>query len=134
MQLPKEQYRNLKKLIPDIDSLKAGDRLVLSAPGYQNLEFEIDHQDEKVAVARLCRWFEHPSGDSFPDGGMEIQIDCGKQQVKPISIQEPTYAEEGMVLPPLDKAPDEALRTWLRTLNRLGFKPQNLETSTAPTI
>ena len=134
MRIWKEHYRTLKQLILAVDSLQTGGRVVLTAPNYQNLEFEVDHRDENGAIARLCRWFEHPSGDSFPDGGMEIKIDHGRKEVKPISLQTPTYAEEGMVLPPFDKTPDEALRTWLRTLHRLGFKAQSLETDVAPII
>lgn len=134
MQIWKEHYRTLQKLIPAIDSLKGGDRTILAAPGYQNLEFEVDHREGTTAIAKLCRWFEHPSGDSFPDGGMEIHLDHSQRQIKPISIQTPTYVEEGMVLPPFDKTLDKALHSWLKTLNQIGFKAQNPETGTAAVI
>lgn len=128
MKIWKEHYRALQRLVPMLDSMPAGERTILEAPGCLDLEFDITHRDKDgTAIVTLCQWFDHPSGDSFPDGGMEIRLDHAKKEAWPYSIQTPTFDEPGKVLPPLDKNLDDALHEWLGNLNRLNFKTKDAQ-------
>lgn len=125
----KEHYRLLEQLVPNLDSLPPGERVVLAASGWQDLELHINHRDENGSVVTLCRWFEHPSGDCFPDGGMEIALNHAAREASPLSIQDAVYQEAGQVLPPSNKGLEDSLHQWLKTMNRLGFQPRKTSAS-----
>ncbi len=129
MKIWKEHYRALERLVPNLGSMHSGERVILQAPECLDLEFDVTHRNEDGAFVALSRWFEHPSGDVFVDGGMEMTIDYAKKEARPVSVQPPMYDEAGCVLPPLDKSPDEALREWLNTLNKLKFKAKEASLS-----
>lgn len=119
----RENFKMLKTIIPEIESLKGGGNAVLSAKSYQNLEFEVMRGDSEQPIGTLCRWFEHPSGDTFADGGMEMKIDFLKGELQAVSMREPTYLEEGVTLPNYEERQlDGILFGWLKTLNERGYK------------
>lgn len=121
----KEHYRSLERLVPAIGEIGMGEDKILAAPNCQDLTFEVSHRNKDSAIVALCRWFEHPSGDCFPDGGMEIKLDFLKKEAVPISIQDPVYGEPGVVLPVFEGNLDKTLQVWLKTLERLQFKSAN---------
>lgn len=121
----KEHYRSLERLVPGIGDIGVGENRTLTAPKHQDLTFEVSHRNRDSATAALCRWFEHPSGDCFPDGGMEIKLDFLKKEAVPISLQDPVYGEPGTVLPVFEGNLDKTLQAWLKNLERLQFKSAN---------
>ncbi len=121
--MQKAHFRDLAGLIPGLGDMKDGESIVLSAPANQELTFHVLYRKGDEAVVALKRYFNHPSGDCFSDGGMEMKIDFRTKEATPFGLEEPLYWEEGCVLPPLGaKSLDDALHEWLATLQKHGFK------------
>lgn len=130
MDVFKTIYEHLHKVVPNIDQLKVGDRLRLSAPQFMDLHVEILRREGGGrTVISLAHYFEQ-EGDLMADPEMEVAVVPNLKLAEALSITQhalgiyrEVYPQPGKVNIDEKKGQNDFLATWLNNLIMQGHRP-----------
>jgi len=125
-------YRNLKKVIPNLDKIKIGDDFTLKSGGYMDLHIKVYGNDKYGRLILSLAHYGVQNGDLMSDPRMEIAIDSKNHTVEALSYENHymgVYSEvydnmyqQNKVNLREKKNQNDFLRTWINNLIEQGFK------------
>ena len=121
-----QNYKRLKKLIPDLDTLPANCYRKSKSNGFMDLSFEVLSRGTDQFICAMAHYFEM-NGDLVPDPDMEIRVVPSMKMVEALTFQDQfgfqvVYPEPGKVNPQVKKELNQFLRQWLGNLIKQGHK------------
>ena len=121
-----QNYKRLKKLIPDLDTLPANCYRKSKSNGFMDLSFEILSSSKDQFICAMAHYFEM-NGDLVADPDMEIKVIPSMQMIEALTYQDQfgfqvVYPEAGKVNPRAKKDLNQFLGQWLKNLISQGHK------------
>jgi SNF2 family DNA or RNA helicase/uncharacterized protein YqiB (DUF1249 family) len=137
-----KNYRNLKKVIPNLDSIKVGDHFKLKSDGYMDLSVEGYGTDSQGRRIVSMGQFGTQNGDLMSDPRMEIAVDSKYGTVEALTFENHyagTYSEvyddmfeQKAVNLKEKKGQNSFLGTWIQNLIEQGHKGETSEATAKP--
>ena len=115
-----QNYKRLKQLIPDLDTLPENCSRKSKSNGFMDLSFEILSKSPDQFTCAMAHYFEQ-NGDLIADPDMEIRVIPSMQMIEALTYQDQfgfqvVYPETGKVNLKVKKELNRFLGQWLKNL------------------
>ena len=119
-------YKRLKKLIPDLDTLTVETHRKSKSGGFMDLSFEVLSRTTDQFTGALAHYFEQ-NGDLVADPDMEIRVVPSMRMIEALTYQDQfgyrvVYPEAGKVNLQAKEELNQFLGKWLKNLIAQGHK------------
>jgi hypothetical protein len=121
-----QNYKRLKKLIPDLENLPANCYRKSKSNGFMDLSFEILSSSKDQFICAMAHYFEQ-NGDLVADPDMEIRVVLSMKMIEALTYQDQfgfrvVYPEPGKVNLQAKKELNQFLGQWLKNLIDQGHR------------
>jgi len=121
-----QNYKRLKKLIPDLDILTVETHRKSKSGGFMDLSFEVLSCGTDQFTCAMAHYFEQ-NGDLIADPDMEIRVVPSMQMIEALTYQDQfgfrvVYPEAGKVNLQAKKELNQFLGQWLKNLIAQGHQ------------
>ena len=121
-----QNYKRLKQLIPDLDTLPSNCYRKSKSNGFMDLSFEILSRGADQFNCAMAHYFEM-NGDLVPDPDMEIRVIPSMKIIEALTYQDQfgfraAYPEQGKVDLGAKKELNQFLGQWLKNLIAQGHR------------
>lgn len=125
MNIQKEIYRRLARVIPNLYSIKESGKS--EVPGFMDFNLDILQRKGDVLRIAISHYYKHPSGDMIPDPDMEILVNRETETAEALTYQDvyvyqEVHSEDGTRNASLQRSLNEFLLMWLQNLHEQGHK------------
>jgi hypothetical protein len=121
-----QNYKRLKKLIPDLDTLPANCYRKSKSNGFMDLSFEVLSRGTDQFICAMAHYFEQ-NGDLVADPDMEIRVVLSMKMVEALTYQDQfgfrvVYPQPDKVDLQAKKELNQFMGQWLKNLIEKGHR------------